>query len=374
MQDTITKNESGRISKALLNEELDSGDVDITTSEGRRRRSKKNLQHLTEVHHDCPEALLQELTNTMLRKQCTLEHLIWDIKADPHSIIQSGMLLSNEELRQKGVSKRGGTKELDLTEFGNHDFLFTRPIFHDVGQPIEIDEKHFCFYVPVDDVFLDNYPWLSFKDWAGMRKDEYLHNKQDGKHIDDKRLHSIYYDFFVGKKDIAQAVAYKVFEAMKTAMILYKDENHARGFNLEKARKFLEDVNGLPDPYLENSVINANTLLQPINSYTLSEKQKAFLLDGTNPERNAMLKSAFDGILHVLSKAGELKVPVALSLDGATIGGRYLTTDVTKPNQRKYRRFIEGKWADVAPESFQTMTISPQMPFERKVAGFECPD
>ena len=372
MQDTIAKNENNKNSKALLGEELKAGDIDLTTAEGRQRRSKKNLQHLAEVHHDCPEELLQELTTAILKKQCTLKHMIWDINIKPETIIESGTLLSNAELKRRNIAVNGGTDGSwdDREELGNHDFVFTFPIFHNADEPIKARRDR--FYVPVDDTFLDRYSWLTFKDWAGMLKDDYLDNKQSGKWDDDARLHSVYYDFFTGKKDMSQAAAYKVFEAVKTVMILYADSGQEHGFNRQIATQFLDDVKGYPTR--SGQVGNANTLKEPISHYTLSQAQQAFLLDTDNPDRNALIQHATEAILHVMAHAAELKVPVALSLDGATVDSKLLTADLNKRPTRRISYSKNGQYTEVDPDTFKPHQITPQMGFERKVAGFECPD
>lgn len=376
MQDTITREGICESSHALLEQELKVGDLDLTTPEGRNRRSKKNLEYLREIHHDCPDDVLLELTNTMLKKQCTLRHEIWDPNIKPETIIESGALLSNAELKRRNIQVSGGTDvgmKDDRGLFGNHDFVFTYPTFHDEDQSVRIRGNQ-NFFIPVDDRFLDQYAWLSLKDWVGMHNDDYLGNKQFSKDEskNDKRLKSIYYDFFVGKKDISQAVAYKVFEALKTVMILYGDEHEESGFDLLKAKDFFREHKSIN--HAKSYVGNENVLEQPIQYYTLSDKQKAFLLDSENPERNALISKAYERVLYILSETAELKVPVALSLDGASIGDQYLVTDDSKPNPRKYYRIKDGQKIDIPPESFNVTTISPNMPFERKLNGFECPD
>lgn len=337
----------------------DQKDLDLVTPEGRRRRSQKNLDYLAENNSDCPDLLHLRLTEAVSRKQLTIKHSVWDISIDPQDIVKSGALLSNLELKRRNVKVRGGTAGSSVNddeEFGNTHFLFTYPVFHDPGEALPSGERH--FYIPPDEGLIENSTWLSFRDWASMTKDNYLGNKQRerGRADEDTRLHSVAYDFFVGKKDISQAVAYKTFEALKTAIMLYRDESHPLGFNEEKASHFLQYL--MSDRYRNGALGNDNTLERPLKYYHLSEVQQEFLADNDNPVAQKMIRQALASTLHTMSKEAELKVPHSLSLDGAAIGDTRLGSDEARPHPRHYSRREEGQQIIITPESMKFQEVA----------------
>lgn len=319
--------------------------TDFTSAEGRRGRSRKNIAWLAEFNADCPDTLLLALTQKIIRKDCTLAFELWDINSEADKIIKGGKLLSNQALRDSGVEVSGGTAGSivdDEKEFGNNDFLFTRPIFHDPEASVPARQRY--FYIPADDKLLGEYACLGFKDWANMMQDDYLQNTQYVRDDTsrDQYLGSPAHDFFVGKSDISQAIAYKIFETLKTAMLLNPDDSAPEGFNVAGAQEFIRK---LAHPvYRRSTLCNDNTLKEPLNHFSLNAAQTAFLNNPNHPLRDALIEAATEATLKSIAEHAELKVPRFMSLDGASLLRHeegsvklcHLTSDEGAPNARRY--------------------------------------
>jgi len=300
--------------KAILTAEQEAGiPFDLTSLQGRRMRSHKNLEYMHEANADCPNALLGELMERIDNKHCTL---LFEYSHDTklEHIIQDGNLLSNAALLKRDSKISGGTSTCvvdDDKSFGNTDFVFTHPLFNDAGAPI--DHIRTRFYVPGDRLLSNEYAWPSFRDWSDAR-DLYLGNKTFGDDVPDSQKSHVC-DFFMGG-DIQEAIALKTFEAIKTAIFLHPGNESPEGFDTVAASEFLTRIKNIRFPAYYGNLSNYNKLGVPLASLELTDKQKAFLLK-RSPERNALIQEAVDATLNSMRDLAEVKVPRFISLDGA---------------------------------------------------------
>ncbi len=295
--------------------------LDLITVKGRATRSAKNLHYLREQNADCPKSLLGELTGIVKRKKCALVFDYFSHEEDvDRRIAESGHLSSNLALRDSGESTSGGSTGTcvvdDDKEFGNVDFVFTRPLFYDSDTPIRyIREK---FYLPGDHLIAGQIAWLSFTDWAdfkggGKPQDEYVGNSWRRDDVADVKK-SFICDFYVGK-DIPEAIALKTFETIKTAILLAADDT-VSGFNIENAMQFLDNI--AHAGYRRGRLREDNKLEKPLAALELNDRQKEFLLTRSDA-KDAFIKKAVESTLIIMRDHAEIKVPRFVALDGAAL-------------------------------------------------------
>ncbi|MCE2926692.1 MAG: hypothetical protein LW823_03475 [Rickettsiales bacterium] len=323
--------------------EQEAMDTDFTTPRGRKERSERNLEFIRGQNADCPFTLIQELSEKIRKMPITLYHQTSiHPTADYHSpILEAGEILSNMALKEKGVvfeSRTDVNGPHDSQNFGNTDFVFTRPIF---GAP---SHRIGGTYFPASDTILNDYAWLSFDDWLNTDIQQYNDSRYTGNKVTHEKELCFLYDFFQGKNDIAQAVAYKTYETIKTAMLIYKDENARYGFDEEKVGQYIDDFAS----HFRGHIVHAsNRLTKPLSEYTISDKQRAFLEDADNAERNTLIQAALNSTLEAVSQLAEVKVPHSIPLDGGAClyketfhGGWELarfTSDPSKPHPLEFK-------------------------------------
>ena len=316
MQQAMNRH-AGKPTHAIARLAQEEGELpDFSTSKGRRTRSARNLRYLEQQNADCPHALLETMNRAMSGLQCT--SFFYHTEDHTADIAKHGMLHSNAQLRASSANMRGMTKESDEGYFGNTDFLFTTPIFHD-GSPLSSPGKYSRrVYIPADKCITSELAWLSFRDWADA---EEMHPKRDyytGNLWYDERCsaarQAFTTDFFMGS-DIPKAMALKAYEALKTAIVVYKKDDAYEGFDTEMAQKFLT---ALGTKRFRNAVSNVNNLEQPLEETRFTEAQAHFL-DTPGELRDKMVQMAVKGTLETMADRAELKIPRGISLDGCAI-------------------------------------------------------
>jgi len=121
---------------------------------------------------------------------------------------------------------------------------------------------------------------------------------------------------FYQDREIPEAIAFKIYEALKTAILLNTDEHAPHGFDEAKASQFLDNI--AKTPYRTGRMLNDNTLAQPLDSLRLSDAQRNFLIDRSEA-RNTIVHKAIECTLATLREHAEIKVPRFISLDGAAL-------------------------------------------------------
>jgi hypothetical protein len=238
-------------------------------------------------------------------------------KDHEETILSAGRLSSNKALREGGNNFAGGTSSAqgnDEMEFGNTGFVFTNPFFHPPGQPRDVYRGNEC-YMPGTHLVRGGDAWLSFHDWLdylGRTHDyePYLGNERANPASHPARR-SVACDFYYGD-DIPEAVALKTFEALKTVILMNRDDSE-HGFDLDKASGILGRMGRARDMFP-----NGNGLDVPVESLELSEPQLRFLVE-KSPERDALVAAAVNGVILTMHKQAEMKVPGFISLDGAAM-------------------------------------------------------
>ncbi len=292
---------------------------DFTTPEGRHARSARNLRILQQQHDDYPNTLRAELEQAMARTQCTA--LFAHDTDHTDSIIKQGQLLSNAQLLKNGIDPGGMTASCVINDekmFGNTDFVFTSPQFHEPGAALT--PRGGRLFVPAAKVVASEQAWLSFSDWAdiasssGKGQDKYTGSRRGaGNELPPEK--SFVTDFYMGD-DITKAMAVKTFEAMKAAIVLHPDPAQPEAFNREAALKFLDNL-AIPG-YRRGALGNHNTLEKPLSGYTLTEAQLK-LLTGRSELRGTLLQKATAATLSTMAEYAELKIPNHLSLEGGAM-------------------------------------------------------